>query len=123
MKRRHFFGLLLVAAMALIAPARAGFTTDATNTPWVSPDLILDNEVKPAVPAKTIQHPPLIAPNPVPPSPPAAVPNAKPPAPAAPVAGSSPTPYLTPAEEAKKFVLQDGYRLELVVSDPIIKEP
>ncbi len=35
----------------------------------------------------------------------------------------TPVPYLTPEEEAKTFVLQDGYRLELVVSDPIIKEP
>ena len=31
--------------------------------------------------------------------------------------------YLTPEEEAKTFVMQDGYSLELVLSDPIIKEP
>ena len=36
---------------------------------------------------------------------------------------SSPTPYLTPEEEAQRFVLPEGYRVELVVSDPIIKEP
>src|SRR5579859_4343145 len=33
------------------------------------------------------------------------------------------TPYLTPEEEAKTFVYQDGYSLQLVLSDPIIKEP
>ncbi|MDB6028413.1 MAG: coagulation factor 5/8 type domain protein [Verrucomicrobiales bacterium] len=32
-------------------------------------------------------------------------------------------PYLSPAEEAKTFVLPKGYRMELVVSDPIIREP
>lgn len=32
-------------------------------------------------------------------------------------------PSLTPAEQLKTFVLPEGYRLELVVSDPIIKEP
>jgi mono/diheme cytochrome c family protein/glucose/arabinose dehydrogenase len=37
--------------------------------------------------------------------------------------GSQPTPYLTPEEELKKFVLPEGYHLELVLSDPIIKEP
>jgi glucose/arabinose dehydrogenase/mono/diheme cytochrome c family protein len=42
----------------------------------------------------------------------------KPPPPA-----SKPTPYLTPKEELKTIVLQPGYSLELVVSDPIIKEP
>jgi glucose/arabinose dehydrogenase/mono/diheme cytochrome c family protein len=36
---------------------------------------------------------------------------------------SNPTPYLTPDEELKTFVLQKGYSLELVASDPIIKEP
>ncbi len=36
---------------------------------------------------------------------------------------SQPTPYLSAEEEAKKFVMPDGYRLELVLSDPIIKEP
>ena len=30
---------------------------------------------------------------------------------------------LTPAEELRKFVLQPGYRLELVLSDPDIQEP
>jgi len=39
------------------------------------------------------------------------------------VPAPSPTPYLSAAEEAKKFVLPKGYRLELVVSDPIIREP
>ena len=34
-----------------------------------------------------------------------------------------PTPYLSPAEEAKLIQLPPGYRLELVVGDPIIKEP
>lgn len=34
-----------------------------------------------------------------------------------------PIPYLTAAEEAKTFVLPKGYRMELVVGDPIIKEP
>ena len=33
------------------------------------------------------------------------------------------TPYLTPDEELKKFDLKPGYSLQLVVSDPIIKEP
>lgn len=32
-------------------------------------------------------------------------------------------PYLTPEEQAETFVLPEGYRLELVVGDPIIKEP
>jgi glucose/arabinose dehydrogenase/mono/diheme cytochrome c family protein len=32
-------------------------------------------------------------------------------------------PYLSPEEEVKRFVMPEGYRLELVVSDPIIKEP
>jgi len=32
-------------------------------------------------------------------------------------------PYLSASEEAKTFVLQPGYHLELVVGDPIIKEP
>ena len=36
---------------------------------------------------------------------------------------SQPTPYLTPAEELKTFVLPPGYRMELVVGDPDIKEP
>jgi len=36
---------------------------------------------------------------------------------------SVPTPYLTAEEEAKTIQLQPGYRLELVVGDPIIKEP
>ncbi len=35
----------------------------------------------------------------------------------------TPVPYLTPAEEAKTFTLPVGYHLELVVSDPIIREP
>ena len=34
-----------------------------------------------------------------------------------------PIPYLSAAEEAKTFVLPKGYKLELVVGDPIIKEP
>src|SRR5579863_8169059 len=33
------------------------------------------------------------------------------------------TPYLTPEEELKTFDLKPGYSLELVVSDPVIKEP
>lgn len=40
-----------------------------------------------------------------------------------PAAPQPPVPYLSPEDEAKTFVLQDGYRMELVVSDPIIKEP
>ena len=32
-------------------------------------------------------------------------------------------PYLTPEQEAATFVMPPGYHLELVVSDPIIKEP
>ena len=36
---------------------------------------------------------------------------------------STPVPYLTPEAEAKTFVLPEGYRLELVLSDPIIREP
>jgi len=31
--------------------------------------------------------------------------------------------YLSPADEEKTFVIKDGYRLEPVVTDPIIKEP
>ncbi len=34
-----------------------------------------------------------------------------------------PIPYLSPAREAKTFLLPKGYHLELVVSDPIIREP
>jgi mono/diheme cytochrome c family protein len=34
-----------------------------------------------------------------------------------------PVPYLTAEEEAKTFVLPPGYRMELVVGDPIIREP
>ena len=37
--------------------------------------------------------------------------------------GSVPTPYLTAEEEAKTIQLPPGYKLELVVGDPIIKEP
>lgn len=33
------------------------------------------------------------------------------------------TPYLTPEEELKTFDLKAGYNLEVVVSDPVIKEP
>ena len=36
---------------------------------------------------------------------------------------SKPTPYLTPEEELKTFQLPEGYHMELVVGDPIIKEP
>jgi putative membrane-bound dehydrogenase-like protein len=36
---------------------------------------------------------------------------------------SKPTPYLTPEDELKTFVLPAGYHLELVVGDPVIKEP
>ena len=36
---------------------------------------------------------------------------------------TQPTAYLSPEEQAKTFVLPQGYRLELVVSDPIISEP
>src|SRR5271169_4141804 len=32
-------------------------------------------------------------------------------------------PYLTAAQEAKTFDIRDGYKLELVMSDPVIKEP
>ena len=35
----------------------------------------------------------------------------------------APVPPLPPAEELKKFILQPGYRLELVLSDPDIQEP
>ena len=35
----------------------------------------------------------------------------------------TPIPYLTPEEEAKTFTLPEGYHLELVVGDPIIREP
>jgi putative membrane-bound dehydrogenase-like protein len=31
--------------------------------------------------------------------------------------------YLTPQEEAKTFVCEDGYKMELVLSDPIITDP
>jgi mono/diheme cytochrome c family protein/glucose/arabinose dehydrogenase len=34
-----------------------------------------------------------------------------------------PIPYLSPEEEAKTFELPKGYHLELVVADPIIREP
>jgi mono/diheme cytochrome c family protein/glucose/arabinose dehydrogenase len=33
------------------------------------------------------------------------------------------TPYLSPEAEAKTFRLPEGYRLELVLSEPVIKEP
>src|ERR1700722_9812232 len=36
---------------------------------------------------------------------------------------SKPTPYLTAEGEQKTFVMQKGYHLELVVGDPVIKEP
>ncbi len=36
---------------------------------------------------------------------------------------SAPVPYLSPEAEAKTFVLPEGYRLELVLSDPVIREP
>ncbi len=36
---------------------------------------------------------------------------------------SKPTPYLSPEDELKTFTLPEGYRLELVVGDPVIKEP
>lgn len=36
---------------------------------------------------------------------------------------SQPTPYLSPADEAKTFHLPPGYHMQLVVSDPIIREP
>ncbi len=35
----------------------------------------------------------------------------------------TPVPALTPDQELPKFILQPGYRLELVLSDPIIQEP
>src|SRR5882724_171030 len=38
-------------------------------------------------------------------------------------AGQPPIPALTAAEELKKFELPPGYRLELVVGEPDIKEP
>jgi hypothetical protein len=31
--------------------------------------------------------------------------------------------YLSPADEAKTFIIKDGYHLELVLSEPVIKEP
>ncbi|HWF18696.1 MAG TPA: hypothetical protein VG754_05485, partial [Verrucomicrobiae bacterium] len=31
--------------------------------------------------------------------------------------------YLTPQEEARTFVCEDGYKMELVLSDPIISDP
>jgi hypothetical protein len=31
--------------------------------------------------------------------------------------------YLSPQDEAQTFIMQPGYKMELVVSDPIIKEP
>src|ERR1700679_1361830 len=36
---------------------------------------------------------------------------------------SKPTPYLTAEEELKTFQLPAGYSLQLVVGDPVIKEP
>src|SRR5476651_1528905 len=36
---------------------------------------------------------------------------------------AKPTPYLTPEEELKTFTMPEGYKMELVVSDPDIKEP
>jgi len=43
--------------------------------------------------------------------------------PAIDTAPSTPVPYLSPEAEAKTFVLPEGYRLELVLSDPVIREP
>src|ERR1700744_3205652 len=31
--------------------------------------------------------------------------------------------YVTPQAEAQTFILKDGYQMELVLSDPVIKEP
>ena len=39
------------------------------------------------------------------------------------VPGSKPTPYLTAEEELKTIKLPEGYSLELVVGDPIIRDP
>jgi len=36
---------------------------------------------------------------------------------------SPPVPYLSPEAEARTFVLPEGYHLELVLSDPVIREP
>ncbi len=43
--------------------------------------------------------------------------------PTAPTTNVSLIPYLTPEEEAKTFDIRDGYKLELVMGDPLIKEP
>jgi len=40
-----------------------------------------------------------------------------------PAPAPTPTPYLSPEDEAKTFSLPPGYRMELVVSDPVIREP
>lgn len=39
------------------------------------------------------------------------------------VSKSTPTPYLSPAAEARTFMLPKGYHLELVLSEPVIREP
>src|SRR5262245_34534703 len=42
---------------------------------------------------------------------------------ATPYPATGATPYLSPAEELKTLQLPDGYRLELVLSEPVIREP
>ncbi len=122
MNKLRFFGLLAIAALVLPMPVRAADAINSADTPGALPSLVPAD--KPPIvatnnPARLLV-PPVQGPAPiaVPPNPASA-----PAKPAEPASSSTPTPYLTPAEEAKKFVMQDGYRLELVLSDPIIKEP
>lgn len=120
LKKHHFFGLLVVvAATTWGAPAHADDTTSSNNAPWVLPALIPADDAKAAA-INSPFHSPTPLRNEPKPNLPATDASANP---AESAIASSPTPYLSPEEEAKKFVLKDGYHLELVVSDPIIKEP
>ncbi len=95
-------------------PVQADDTTHSTHSPRLLPALVAENDVKFAAATRPVNTP---APSPI-----TSQVSAPKPADATNIS-TSPTPYLSPEEEAKKFVMQDGYRLELVVSDPIIKEP
>ena len=106
--KRHFLVCLFVAAMCCAVAARP---FNSANEPFSPPPLVPEEKLPDTNANKPVQ----------PPSAPLPTPQIASPKP--PEDTSTPTPYLTPEEEAKKFVMQDGYRLELVLSDPVIKEP
>lgn len=125
MKKRCFAGLLAGVALVLAATARAADLPNSPDAPWSLPSLLPPEKTQNSATNRNVRRPsappaPRINAAPAPAHPPAQVPAANPALSAPP---STPTPYLTPEEESKKFVMQDGYRLELVLSDPVIKEP